>query len=228
MAAQDRGQHVAGGAPDVDDGLEPREVVGGGDRRRLRSVEADHRLAEERRLVGMLREVIEGRHPEHLLERGLAGLERIEDLVPGAVEGRARQRQDGGERRARRAGLRASRRAASARSAVRRARSGCRGTRACASAGAATARACRFPRRARRRSSALPRACPPARASRPRRRRARPSSPSPSGSPACAAGGAVRGRLRTRLRPGLVSALTAAPLCFSRSHGPRPSPARRR
>ena len=75
VPVEDVPQHVAGGAPDIDDGGHAREVIGGGNRRRLRAMDADHRLTELCGLLRMLRQIVEDRHAVDLLHRGLAGLE---------------------------------------------------------------------------------------------------------------------------------------------------------
>src|SRR5262249_10698400 len=102
---QDRRQQIAGSAADVDDRLEGGEVVRGGDRRRLRAVEADHRRVEVRRVGGMLTEVLEDSDAERFVEAGLAGLKRVEDLLPAAPEKIPAKRQHGLACRAGRAGL---------------------------------------------------------------------------------------------------------------------------
>ena len=72
---EDVAQHVAGGATDVDDRAEAREVIGGGHRRRLGAMDADHGCTELRGLLRMLRQVVEQRHAADLLHRRLPGLE---------------------------------------------------------------------------------------------------------------------------------------------------------
>ena len=75
VAFEDVAQHVPGGAADIDDRAEAREVIGGGNRRRLRAMDADHGFAELRGLLRMLRQIVEERHAPDFLHRGLTGLE---------------------------------------------------------------------------------------------------------------------------------------------------------
>jgi hypothetical protein len=74
-------QHVARRAANVDDAREPRKVVGRGDSRRLASMDAHHRLAEDRCFLRMLREVVEQRFAKGLLETGFARLERMKNVI---------------------------------------------------------------------------------------------------------------------------------------------------
>ena len=77
------------------------KVVRFGDRWRFRSVIADHRRAEMRGVLGMAAQVLEEPHAMRLVERRLAGLERVGQLFPGARE---RRTAEGQQRRPRRAG----------------------------------------------------------------------------------------------------------------------------
>ena len=70
------------------------EVIGLGNRRRLRSMDADHGFAELRSQLRMLRQVVENRHAEDLFHRGLAGLDRILKLSPGLPHPRSRHREN--------------------------------------------------------------------------------------------------------------------------------------
>ena len=79
---QDRAEQVAVPAADVDDRAERREVVGLRDGRRLLHREPGHPLVEHRRLVGVLGEVVERLLAEHLVERGPAGADGLEQLPP--------------------------------------------------------------------------------------------------------------------------------------------------
>src|SRR5436853_529347 len=54
MALENRGQQIAGTAANIDNSVEPGEVVGHRDRWRLAAVEADHSLVEVRRFLGVL------------------------------------------------------------------------------------------------------------------------------------------------------------------------------
>jgi hypothetical protein len=89
MTRQERRQHVARRPSDVDHGADTGEVVRLGNGRRLRSVEANHRLAEVCRRFGPLRQVVEEGRAPHVIECRLPGLERIPDLLPRAPERRA-------------------------------------------------------------------------------------------------------------------------------------------
>src|SRR6476646_407079 len=86
VARKNGRQHVAGRTADVDNSIEGREIVGCSDRRGLFAMDADHRLTEQGRLLGMLREVVEKSHPLRLLEAGLAGLDGMDDLIEGTLK----------------------------------------------------------------------------------------------------------------------------------------------
>jgi hypothetical protein len=47
MMGENRRQHVAGRAADINNGLEDRKIVSGGNGRRLLVMKADHRLTEQ-------------------------------------------------------------------------------------------------------------------------------------------------------------------------------------
>lgn len=101
MPGKDVSEHVAGGPADVDDRAGGRKVVRLGDRRRLGAMDADHRFAELRGLIRVLRQVLEEPQAGHLLHRRLAGLDRVLELSPGLPHRSVAQRQ---HRRTRRPG----------------------------------------------------------------------------------------------------------------------------
>jgi hypothetical protein len=54
--------------------IESGKIVSRGDRRGLFAMDADHRFAEQGRVLGMLREVVEERHSLRFLKTGLTCL----------------------------------------------------------------------------------------------------------------------------------------------------------
>ena len=68
------GEHVSGGAANIDDDAETGEVVCRGDGFRLCTMYSNHRFTKLSRQFRMLRQIIEDRHTEDLFHRGLAGL----------------------------------------------------------------------------------------------------------------------------------------------------------
>src|SRR5829696_5084297 len=105
MALQDRGQQVSRRAAHIDERPDVGEIVGSRHRRWFGAMEANHRLAEERRILRVAAEVIEDWLAERLLEPALARLQRVHQLAespepPVAGDGQHRR-----ARGARRVGL---------------------------------------------------------------------------------------------------------------------------
>src|SRR5215471_20782879 len=81
MTGKDRRQHIPSRPANVDDGVEGRKIVSGSDGWRLLTMKADHCLTEKRRVIGMLRKVLENRHAVRLLKAGFAGLHRVDHVI---------------------------------------------------------------------------------------------------------------------------------------------------
>ena len=93
------------GSAHINDGRQAGEVVCGGNCRRFRSMDADHRLAEHGRLLRMLSQPVEDGHAQRFLKSAFSGLNRIQQLPKAARHPVARHGQDCGTRRAWCAGL---------------------------------------------------------------------------------------------------------------------------
>ncbi len=98
IARENRRQQVARRPTDIDQRAYSGEVVGGRDGRRLPAMKPNHRLAKERGLIRMLREILEQRHPRGLLLPGLPGLQAIGKLAHHAPEMLAAEGENGGPR----------------------------------------------------------------------------------------------------------------------------------
>jgi len=86
MMSKNRGKEVSCRATHVSNEVKWRKIVRGGHGRGLLAMNANHGFAEARRVVGMLRQVIEQAHAVRLLKPGLARLDRIRELAPGALK----------------------------------------------------------------------------------------------------------------------------------------------
>src|SRR5262245_26447768 len=101
MTVEDRDQQITCATADIDDGLAAGEIACGGDRTRLFTVKADHRVIEVRRFLRLAGQILEDRGAKGLLHSGLAGLDGEERVVPSAPPPLAGKRQNGRARRPR-------------------------------------------------------------------------------------------------------------------------------
>jgi hypothetical protein len=74
------GEHIAGRAADIDDGLEHRKVVGGRDRWRFASMKANHCSTKYGCGFGMVSQIIEERHTVCLLKARTTCLQRVKKI----------------------------------------------------------------------------------------------------------------------------------------------------
>jgi hypothetical protein len=82
---KDSAKRTAVSAADVGDGDESRKVVGIQHGCRLRPVNSDHGLVEDRRLFGILRQKLEDRFPEDSLKGGFASADAVKEFAPRLV-----------------------------------------------------------------------------------------------------------------------------------------------
>jgi hypothetical protein len=81
VAAQDGGKQVPAAAADVDDGADIGEVVARRHRRRKRRGPLEHRGVEDGGVLGMLRQELKKGHAVGGVESGLAGPDRVQDVL---------------------------------------------------------------------------------------------------------------------------------------------------
>src|SRR6516162_9346349 len=101
ITGEDFGQQVSRPTANIDNGIEGRKIVSGGDRGRLLAMEADHRLIEEGCVLGMSSEIVKQWHSLGFLKTSLAGLNRIDQMIPRTLGPGATERQHGRSCRAR-------------------------------------------------------------------------------------------------------------------------------
>src|SRR5665213_4066497 len=91
IAVQNRSQKVSRGTPNIDDGLEFREIVSHDNRWRLGPVESHHRLAERRGSLWSVTDKLEHGHLERFFKTALPGLHRVAKFIEAAHPPIARQ-----------------------------------------------------------------------------------------------------------------------------------------
>src|SRR6185295_10047059 len=89
ITGEDGGQQVSRPTANIDNGIEGRKIVSGGDGGWFLAMKADHRLIKQGCVLGMSGEVVEQWHALGFLKSGLAGLNTIDQMIPCALGPRA-------------------------------------------------------------------------------------------------------------------------------------------